>query len=250
MKKTALALTVLMVLLLVFSVVGVQLVTVLLANASGIQLAQIVESKSQFELKVMQVYMYGKSCSFIYNITNVSELSSSSKTVIEVYSVELFSDGNLLGSKGQGFFVGDNLDSDTLFGLTSYIPYANSGISSINFDGSKLRSDSLQLSHSLTSQDLSGTALLRVERLGLIIVEGESVSNNLSGGELVDQVELERHGDGFSYDALPEPTIPTPTPTPSQEPQQPEQDMTVGAIFAVASIVVFLSLFFYFIRRK
>jgi N-acetylneuraminic acid mutarotase len=41
-----------------------------------------------------------------------------------------------------------------------------------------------------------------------------------------------------------------PVPTPTEEPQQPEQDMTVGAIFAVASIVVFLCLLFYFIKRK
>jgi hypothetical protein len=250
MKKTALILAILLVLLNASLIVGMQPVNVTLANASNIQLTQVPESKNQFELRVMQVYVYGKSCSFTYNITNVLGFSSFNNTVIEVYSVELFSDGNLLASKGQGFFIGDNLDSDTLFGLTSYIPYANSGISSINFNGSRLRSDSLQLSHSLTLQDLSGNVLLRVERLGLVIVEGESVSNTLSSGELVDQIELERHGDGFSYDALPETTIPTsPSPLPSEEPQQAGQDMT-GAIFAVTSIIVFLSLLFYIIKRK
>jgi len=248
MRKPALA--ILFVLLNASLIVGVQSANVTLANAINIQLTQVQESKNQFDLKVMQVYVYGKSCSFTYNITNVLGLSSSNRTVIEVYSVELFSEGNLLGSKGQGFFVGDNLDSETLIGLTSYIPYANSGISSINFNGSKLRSDSLQLSHSLTSQDLSGTALLRVERLGLVIVEGESVSDNLSSGKLVEQIELERHGDGFSYDAFPESTIPTsPSPLPSDEPQPSEQDLTAGAILAVTSIAVFLGLLVYFIKR-
>jgi len=49
----------------------------------------------------------------------------------------------------------------------------------------------------------------------------------------------------------PEPTVPTsPSPLPSEEPQQPGQDMKVGVIFAVTSIVVFLGLLFYFIKRR
>lgn len=43
---------------------------------------------------------------------------------------------------------------------------------------------------------------------------------------------------------------PTLAPTPAEEPQQPEQDMTAGAIFTVVSIVVFLALLFYFIKRR
>jgi nitrous oxidase accessory protein len=52
---------------------------------------------------------------------------------------------------------------------------------------------------------------------------------------------------------FPEPTSPpepTPIPTPTEEPQQPEQDITAGAILAVTSIVVFLGLLFYFIKRE
>jgi len=198
------------------------------------------EPEPQFELKVMQAYLYGNSCSLTYNITNSLGVSSSNRTAIEVYSVELFSNGNPLGSKGQGFFVGDNLDSDTLLALTSHIPYANSGISSINYNGSKLKTDSLQLSHSLNSQDLSGTALLRVERLGLIIVEGESVDDNLSSGEVVDEIMLERHGDGFVYDALPEPTPTMPNMGPTQPPPyfdlHPEFVYLIVMLLAVVAV--------------
>ena len=49
----------------------------------------------------------------------------------------------------------------------------------------------------------------------------------------------------------PEPTPTTePKSTPYEEPQQPEQDMTAGAILAVTSILVFLSLLVYLIKRK
>jgi len=45
-------------------------------------------------------------------------------------------------------------------------------------------------------------------------------------------------------------TSPEPTSTPYQEPQQSEQDMPTGAIFAVASIIVFVGMLVYFIKRK
>jgi len=45
----------------------------------------------------------------------------------------------------------------------------------------------------------------------------------------------------------PEPMI---TPTPYEEPEQTEQDMTAGAVFAVTSIFVFLGLLFYFIKKR
>jgi parallel beta-helix repeat protein len=41
-----------------------------------------------------------------------------------------------------------------------------------------------------------------------------------------------------------------PEPTPYEEPRATEQDVTTGAVFAVTSIVVFLGLLFYLIKRK
>lgn len=187
-----------------------------------------------------------------YNITNSQGLSGSNKTVIEVYSVELFLNGNLLGSKGQGFFVGDDLDSETLLALTSLIPYAHSGISSINYNGSKLRSDSLQLLHPLNSQDLSGTVLLRVERLGLIIVEGESIVDTLSIGELVEEIMLQRHEDGFVYDILPEPTATTPNMGPTSQPSYPDfyLDIVYWIILLSLVILVGIMLWLHFSRHR
>jgi hypothetical protein len=208
--------------------------------------------KPQFELKVMQAYAYGSSCLFTYDLTNSLGTSSSNKTIIEVYSVELFINGNLLGSKGQGFFVGDNLDSETLLAFTSHIPDANSGISSINYNGSRLRSDVLQLSHLLNSQDLSGTAVLRVERLGFIIVDGESVVDNLSSGELVEEITLERHEDGFIYDVLPEPTPTMPNMGPTSPPSYPDfyLDIVYWVILLSVVIVVGIVLWIYFRKHQ
>ena len=41
-----------------------------------------------------------------------------------------------------------------------------------------------------------------------------------------------------------------PTPTPTEEPQQKAQDMTAGAVFAATSIIVFLGLLVYLLKRK
>jgi len=65
---------------------------------------------------------------------------------------------------------------------------------------------------------------------------------NISAGSPKDYVPTP------SPTASPTPS-PEPTATPTEEPQQTSRDMT-GSIFAVASIVVFLGLLFYFIRRK
>ena len=43
---------------------------------------------------------------------------------------------------------------------------------------------------------------------------------------------------------------PEPTATPTEEPEPTEQDLTAGAVFAVASIVVFIGLLFYVIRKR
>jgi hypothetical protein len=52
-------------------------------------------------------------------------------------------------------------------------------------------------------------------------------------------------------DSTPELTpSPAPTSTPYEEPEQKEQDLTAGAILAVISIVVFLGLLFYFIKKR
>ena len=55
---------------------------------------------------------------------------------------------------------------------------------------------------------------------------------------------------GFGTSALSPSPDPTPTSTPFEESEQTDQDMTAGAILAVASIVGFLGLLFYFIKKR
>ena len=71
-------------------------------------------------------------------------------------------------------------------------------------------------------------------------------SNNIDQYPLMEPTRIE-----VKLPVEPEPTpSPEPTPTPTEEPEQTEYDMTAGAILAVTSIVVFLGLLFYFIKRK
>jgi hypothetical protein len=235
---------------LISAVALFQFVILVKATAVQVQTVQSLEPKPQFEFDVVRAYLQGNSCSLDYNITYVSDLPSSNKTIIEVYSIELFSNGNLLGSKGQGFFVSGNIELGNLMGLTSYIPYASSGISSVNWNESKLRPDSFQLLHALNPlEDYSGTISLRVKRLGLITVEGESVDNGLSSGELIQQVELEKYGEGFLYSALPV-SSPTPSPSPELTPKVEPFPTTLVVASVVLVAVIGIGLIVYFKKRK
>jgi hypothetical protein len=246
-KKQAIAAAFMLILL--FSAVTLfQFVSLAKANTVQLQTVQSSEPKPQFEFDVVRAYLQGNSCSLTYNITYVSELPSSNKTIIEVYSIELFSNGDLLSSYGQGFLVDGNIELDKLFGLTSYIPYASSGIRSVNWNGSELRPLSLQLLHALNPYE-DFPISLRVKRLGLITVEGESVDNELSSGNIIEQVELERHGEGFLYSALP---VSSPTPSPSPEPTPKVEPFPTTLVVAsvVLVAVIGIGLLVYFKKRK
>jgi hypothetical protein len=63
------------------------------------------------------------------------------------------------------------------------------------------------------------------------------------------EVPINSSSEIIYFTVVGESSSPEPTPTPTGEPQQPEQDMTAGAVFAVTSIIVFLGLLVYFIKR-
>jgi len=71
-------------------------------------------------------------------------------------------------------------------------------------------------------------------------------SNNIDQYPLMEPTRIE-----VRLPVEPEPTpSPEPTSTPTEETQPSERDMTSGAILAVTSIVVFLGLLFYLIKKR
>lgn len=209
-----------------------------------IKTASSTEDTYQFDFGVSRAYIQEKSCSLTYNITYLSELPSSNKTIIEAYSIELYSNNNLLGSVAWGFFPEGGQEISDLLWLTGYLPSASSGISSVNPNRTEVRTKSFQLLRELNPlEDYSANISLTVKRLGVLIVEGESIVNQLKNGEVIEHVGLKRYGDGFLYSELPvsSPT-PSPEPTPMAEtfPASLVFVVSIGIALAVIGLLVYL----------
>ena len=94
--------------------------------------------------------------------------------------------------------------------------------------------------------DFQIEALIGYEQ-GIVTVPGVPGTNRIITGESSGWSETQTLTIETSQIPSPEPTL---TPAPTEEPQQPEQDLTTGAVLAVTSIAVFLGLLIYLIKRK
>jgi hypothetical protein len=262
MRKTAFALTLIAALTAsIISVTGA-------ANAVQVQMVQLSNIKPQFDFEILYAYIQeGTDNSLVYNITHFSDLPSSSEVIIDVYKIEFFSDGHLISSNAAGFYIG-NPSMDVIMGLTISLPATHSGISGGGDEPhvSWLRENIIAFEHDFDADvDLSRTISAKVKRLGWIMVDGDLVEKDLSGDEIIQQVELEGFRDGFLYNVLVpseemsqiDPLIPldsyNPTsPSPSAEPQEGSEHfptMCVAAIIVMIAIIG-ISLLVYFKKRK
>ena len=90
-------------------------------------------------------------------------------------------------------------------------------------------------------------------QVGIIFSEGKETNGtlNIHEGKKKFYMVIEPRGvESYTMKVEYYEGSPSPEPTPTEEPQKPEQDVTAGAVLAVSSIVVFLGLLFYFIKRK
>jgi len=267
MKRTASALTLILA-LLTLVVTGAQFMEFGRANAVQVQTLQSSELKQQFDFDVVYAYVQGGSNRLVYNITCVSDLPPSSEAIIEVYRIEIFSDGHLVGSGAVHLDIGPvpmELLMDLVMSLHSLRGYGVYG----------LQTGSIPFQPDFNA-DL-GTVSLSVRRLGWITIDGDSVHStlsSLSSGELIKQVQLEEFGNGFLYNVLvpteqlsqidlfrplnsSNPNSPSPSPSPSQkptlspEPQNPEPFPTTLAIASVVVMTVIgISLVVCFVKFK
>jgi len=134
------------------------------------------------------------------------------------------------------------------FGEITLVNYSLDG-TTFDITGKQVYEENGILYYSILCEEL-----LEGEHTILVLVEGVGYYGVLEGDVYV--------GSSYSMSNLPSKNVSstvainfivgndyTPLPTPAEEPQQTGQDMS-GLIFVVASIVVFLGLLFYFIRRK
>jgi hypothetical protein len=273
-KKTALALT----LILAFSalvVTGAQFIEFDRANAVQVEIVQSLELEPIFNFDLVYTYIQGDSPSHIwlvYNVTRSSDVPISSEAIIEVYSIKVFSDEHLIGSRATGLLVG-NLPMEIIMGITVSLPATHSEVS--NYPGG-LHSDSFIFERDFNADlDLLGTISVTLKRLGWVTVDGDSVDSSLSSGVLIKKVQLEKFGNGFLYNSLVDeeqlshinlfdPTdsfnsnLPSPHPSPSSEsalsPDPQETDLSpaiwISAVALMAAVFgAGLGLLIYLIKR-
>jgi hypothetical protein len=227
MRRTALTLT----LILAFStlvVTGAQFVEFCRANAVQVQTVQSSDPNRQFNVEVVYAYVQGGSYgNVIFNVTRVSDLPLSSEGMIEVFEAQIYTSGNRIGQKTIGWRIGEGLSMDTMMGFTmslhSFYVTTRAGLITVS------------ILFEPFNPILVEPVYLSIRRLGWITVDGDLVQSDLSGDELIQQVQLEEFEDGFLYNVLvpaeqlshidlyrpwesPDPNSPSPSPSPSPEP--------------------------------
>ena len=252
MKKTALTL------MLIFALS--------LSVATGVQTAKSLPSEELFDVDLLYAYVEPEASNAVtvLNFTKNSNLTLPANSgITEVYTVQVFSDGNEVSTKGAiGCQVGKGIDMELLMdlamGFGSFGAYANLGL------------ESFEVSYSPLNPALNAPISLNLVRLGCITVEGNSTDVDFSSPETLKHLELTKYQDGFLYNTifseeelsqidlldpqleLPNTTSPSPeqTPTSSPYPEPAEQETMFGVAITIAVIGAGLGLLVYFIKRK
>jgi len=248
MKRTALTL----ILIVTFStlvVIGAQHIEFGRADAVQVQTVQSSTLEPQFDVDLVYAYVQGGSYgTVVFNVTRVSDLPLSSESTTEVYKVEIFSDGQLIGSEAVGWSIGKSMSMDIAMGFT---------MSLHSFYTSKMYGlQRVSIFFEPLNPNLVEPISLSIKRLGWITVDGDSVRSNLLGDEIIQQFQLEKFENGFLYNVL-VPTdrlsqidllrpsnssnlnSPSPSPSPSQKPTlspEPQNSESFPIIWVIAII--------------
>lgn len=258
MKRTSLVL-ILVLALLISVIAGIQFIEFGKASAVPVQTVQSSASTRQFDVDLLYAYIQGGSHfigTVVFNVTRVSDVPLSSEGMIEVYKVEVFADGLLIGYKAVSWQIGKGLSMDIrmnfAMSLHSFYTTTEYGLQDIAIPINRYLQEPFNLVEPVS---------VSIKRLGWITVDGDSVHSNLLVNETMQQVQLEAFGNGFLYNALvpteelPQmdpfhpldmlnPNSPSPSPSPSQEPtssQKTEPEpfptaLVTGVIVSVAVI--------------
>jgi len=191
MKRTALTL----ILIVTFStlvVIGAQHIEFGRADAVQVQTVQSSTLEPQFDVDLVYAYVQGGSYgTVVFNVTRVSDLPLSSESTTEVYKVEIFSDGQLIGSEAVGWSIGKSMSMDIAMGFT---------MSLHSFYTSKIYGlQRVSIFFEPLNPNLVEPISLSIKRLGWITVDGDSVRSNLLGDEIIQQFQLEKFENGFLY---------------------------------------------------
>jgi hypothetical protein len=259
MKRTALALTV----ILVF----------LSSAVTGVQTAKASTSEDLFDVDVLYAYVQpgAPHVVAVLNFTAISNLTlPSSSSITEVYTIRVFSRGATVGSKGA---IGSTIGHAQFNG--SFLINLAMGFGTFSAsEGGGMRF--FEAPYEPLNPSLVEPISLSVVRLGWITLEGDSAQTQLYLNETVKHVELSKYQNGYLYNTLfsqdelsqidllnpllqssPPEATPTdqnmgPTSPPTSEPllTQEQTEIILGVTVIIAVLGAGLGLLIYLVRRK
>jgi hypothetical protein len=230
----------------------------------SVQTAESVASKNLFNVDLLYAYVQPNASSAVavLKFTSISNVTLPSDSgITEVYTIQVFSRGNVVGTKGAiGCTIGESINGSFLMDLAMSFGHFSGS------QGGGLRY--CEVFYEPLNPTLAELISISVIRLGWITVDGNSTQTNLLHNETITHVELSKYQNGFLYNTLlPQEqlpqidlfsplksfnaTSPTPTPTSSPTHQQAEPFPTALVVASVVLVAVIgIGLLVYFKKRK
>lgn len=245
-QKTALALA----LLLVFSAFFVGGSSVAVAGA-----AEKLDMISHFNIDIAYVNVSGGALGeVIVNVTRIPNQKISVDGVTDVYKVELFSNGQVIGSNIRGCTIGAGLSLDYLMGLSMSLGHV--GTRNVESNGSTLIT--WDIWYDPMNPQFVEPLTVSLSRMGWIVIDGNDTSSNLHLNDKIQQVTLVKAQSSYIYGNLPPKAAPTSSPPSSANPSQTQEPvssleltpaLTTALVVAVV-LVVFSYVAVIYVRKR
>jgi hypothetical protein len=276
LKKTALFLT----LFLAFSMIVVAGAHCLVVGSATFA-AETTQSSSvlvsHFNVDLVYVYAAGDfyAAIAIVNFTSIPNQTLPIDGVSDLYILELYSDGQMIGGHVIGVNIGADTSMDFMMGMSMSVgAFASVGEASAEH---KYGLTTWEIPYNPPNPSFVQPLTVKLIRTGWIVVEGNYTWSSMYQHKVIEEVRLVQYQDGYLYNNLvpqeqltdpkhpPTPTIhpsptlsslPTSTPLPTQEPGSSLEStftsstaiLVEGSIIAVAAACA--SVLVYFRKRR
>ncbi len=163
-----------------------------------VQNPQPLDLEKLFDVDLMYAYIQqgASSAIAVINFTSISNVTLPTDSgVTEVYTIQVFSGGNVVGTKGAiGCSIGKDVNSSFLMDLAMSFGHFSGA------QGGGLRY--CEVFYEPLNPALREPISISVIRLGWITVNGNDTQTNLLHNETVTHVELSKYQNGFLYNKL------------------------------------------------
>jgi hypothetical protein len=247
MQKTALAFA----LLLAFSAIFAGA-----SNVAVVEAAEELDMISHFEINIVYVNVSGGVLGeAVINLRRIPNQTISAEGVADFYKLELFSNGERIGSNIMGCSLGAGIPYGYVMGLSMNFGH----VGAVRADSNDSRLFTWSIWYDPMNPRFVVPLTLRLSRMGWVVINGNDTHTNLNLDEKIQEVQLVKSQNSYIYGnpppkATPAPNPPTFTPSPSPT-QKPVSSFELTpthtkALVVIAVIVIVIACTVVFYIRK